>query len=426
MDSKLKKTALITSVCMIGLISGLVLLLNVSGGKRPSSPVPSEPVSSGTPDSLPAETGSIAGGQIGNDLQAFLRDDTFFDPERNPYMDQLLESSGRLNIGVNSVVRDLRIRITDSEDNPVTGESFLVTVEGSGEYKDLDQDGVIYIADMEPGEYQISLNPIDGYRVPAGPVKVRVKDTLTFLPIEDIRLLMKQEADVEGAAEAPDFLAAEKSGDNSQITGMQETYGDTVIGINVSSAQEAADWDKVREAGIRYVIVRAGYRGMLSGSLVEDAMFEQHLKGAQRAGLSAGVVFQSQAVSEVEAVEEASMVLELIKDYNITYPVFLDMQGAGGDGRADSLEKAERTAIAAAFCQTIENAGYKSGIYAADYQLSKELNSKELEKYCIWLAEYRRAPAYDGYYQMWQYTAKGKIAGLKGSVCLNLSYLGNE
>ncbi len=421
MDSKLKKTALITSACMIVLIGGLVFFLN-----RESRKVPSEPIPSNLPENSGTATETVENGQIGNDLYAYLRDDTFFDPERSPYMEALLENEGRLNISVNSVERDLRIQITDSEGAPVTGESFKITVEGFGEYKDLDQDGVVYIADLEPGEYQVSLNPIENYKAPTGSVKVRVKEKLEYLPIEDIGLFMKQESEIDAKAEDLGFQAALKSADQSQITDLQETYGNTVIGIDVSSIQEEVDWDKVRETGIEYVIVRIGYRGAKSGCLVEDTMFKQHIKGAQLAGLSVGVVFDSQAVTEVEAVEEASMVLQLIKDYHITYPVFLDMQGAGGDGRADSLTKEERTAAAAAFCKTIENAGYESGIYAADYQFSKELNSQELEDYCIWLAEYRKAPAYAGYYQMWQYTSKGKIAGIKGSVNLNLSYLGYE
>lgn len=422
MDSKLKRTALITSLCMILGIGGLVFFLNAGNQRKPSvqsSPIPTTTVSGG-------EGITVQNGQIGNDLTAFLRDETFFDPEENSYMEALLDDSKRLNLSVNSVERDLRIQITDNDGNTVTGESFFVTVEGVGEYKDLEQDGVIYIADMEPGEYQVSLKPIGDYKLPAGSVKVRVKEKLEYLPIEDIRLLMKTEDEVEKETEDSSFQAAAESADKSQIAGLQETYGNTVIGIDASSRQEEADWDKVREAGVSYVIVRAGFRGADSGSLIEDSMFERHIKGALLSGLSVGVVFRSQAINETEAVEEASMVLELIKDYHITYPVFIDVQGAGGDGRADNLDNTARTAVALAFCKTIENAGYQAGIYAADYQLSKDVNSGEFEDYCIWLAEYRKAPAYSGYYQMWQYTAKGKIAGIKGNVNLNLSYLNLE
>ena len=43
-------------------------------------------------------------------------------------------------------------------------------------------------------------------------------------------------------------------------------------------------------------------------------------------------------------------------------------------------------------------------------------------QYCVWLAEYRSVPLYQGYYQLWQYTSKGKIDGISGNVDMNISY----
>ena len=48
---------------------------------------------------------------------------------------------------------------------------------------------------------------------------------------------------------------------------------------------------------------------------------------------------------------------------------------------------------------------------------------QKLENYCIWLAEYRSAPLYQGYYHMWQYTSKGAVDGIAGNVDMNISYL---
>ena len=93
---------------------------------------------------------------------------------------------------------------------------------------------------------------------------------------------------------------------------------------------------------MQFAIIRAGYRGSVTGSLVEDPMFVTNMKGAQAAGIPVGVYFFTQAVDEKEAVEEASAVIELIRDYRLNYPVFIDTEGAGGNGRADSLDAEDR------------------------------------------------------------------------------------
>ena len=146
------------------------------------------------------------------------------------------------------------------------------------------------------------------------------------------------------------------------------------------------------------------------------------MKGAAASGLPVGVYFFTQAVNEVEAVEEASAVLELIRNYEITYPIFIDTEGAGGNGRADGLDPETRTLVCEAFCRTIENAGYTGGVYASRNWYNNNLYTDRLDNYCIWLAEYRSVPLYQGYYQMWQYTSKGTVDGIEGKVDMNISY----
>ena len=124
----------------------------------------------------------------------------------------------------------------------------------------------------------------------------------------------------------------------------------------------------------------------------------------------------------MEAVEEASMVLELLRKYKVEFPVFIDTEGAGGSGRADGLDVETRTLVCEAFCRTIENAGYTAGVYGSRNWYNNRLETKRLDNYFIWLAEYRSVPLYQGYYGMWQYTSKGKIDGINGNVDLNIYY----
>ena len=93
-----------------------------------------------------------------------------------------------------------------------------------------------------------------------------------------------------------------------------------MLGIDVSKWQKEIDWDKVKNEGVDFAIIRCGYRGSVTGSLVEDPYFEQNIKGARAAGIKVGVYFFTQAVNEVEAVEEASMVISLVRDYEAAVP----------------------------------------------------------------------------------------------------------
>lgn len=198
--------------------------------------------------------------------------------------------------------------------------------------------------------------------------------------------------------------------------------GSGVMGIDVSKWNGSIDWKAVKNSGVSYVIIRCGYRGSSAGALIEDPKFKANIKGATDAGLKVGVYFFSQAVDEVEAVEEASMVLSLIKNYKISYPVYLDVEASGG--RADGISKETRTAVIRAFCETIQNSGYTAGVYANKSWLTTKIDTSQLSRYKIWLAQYASKPTYKGRYDMWQYTSKGRINGISGDVDLNLSYLG--
>lgn len=195
------------------------------------------------------------------------------------------------------------------------------------------------------------------------------------------------------------------------------------MGIDVSKWNGSIDWNAVKNSGVSYVIIRCGYRGSTTGALIEDPSFRTNIQGASSAGLKVGIYFFTQAVNEVEAVEEASMVAGLISGYHISYPVFLDVEPSGG--RADGISRELRTAVCSAFCQTIQNSGYTAGIYANSTWLKEKINTSSLSNYKIWLAQYAASPTYTATrYDLWQYSSKGKISGISTDTDLNVSYLG--
>lgn len=192
------------------------------------------------------------------------------------------------------------------------------------------------------------------------------------------------------------------------------------VGIDVSKWQGKIDWETVANAGIDFAIIRCGYRGSSTGVIVEDPYFKDNIKGATENGIKVGVYFFTQAITEAEAVEEASTAISLVSGYKLNFPIYIDTEGSGG--RADSLSKADRTAIVKAFCETVRNSGYKPGIYASKYWYYDNLDVSQLSTYNIWVAQYNTECNYSGRYDMWQYTSSGSVPGIKGNVDMNICY----
>ena len=198
-----------------------------------------------------------------------------------------------------------------------------------------------------------------------------------------------------------------------------------VLGIDVSTFQRSIDWEKVKLSGINFAIIRCGFRGYGTGAIVEDNRFKQNIAGAKAAGIDIGIYFYSQAINEAEAVEEASACIALLNGQKIKYPIYIDIEntGTGGQGRADGISKEMRTKVAIAFCETIKKAGYTPGVYSNKNYFLTAMDMTRLNKYNIWLAHYTSKTDYTGPYNMWQYSAKGTVAGIQGEVDMNLSYM---
>lgn len=418
MGSKGMKKIILAMIGMFLLLVAVIVLTNLDMVKKKLG----LPVQEQVQETAATEEIETDSGQIGNDLSAFLQDETFFDPEVR--FKSIETFSGRnVFLVMSSVAKDLRIMIVDSVGELVTGAPFTVKIQGAGEYKDTDEDGIIYIDGLRAGEYSVSLEEMEGYIVPNTITTIQVRQEIEYRVLDDIEYLMLTEDDVEAEKEDKAVNGAEEEADGSENTELQFGKGSAKLGIDVSKWNKEIDWQAVKESGVEFAIIRCGYRGASSGALVIDPMYEKNIKGAIDAGIPVGVYFFTQALSEVEAIEEASMVIRLIEDYDVDYPVFLDSESAGGKGRADGLDADERTKIHQAFLDTVSAAGYETGIYASRNWLNNRLNMTDLSDYRTWLAEYTDVPTYDKYYHMWQYTSKGTVDGIDTRVDLNLCYM---
>lgn len=200
-------------------------------------------------------------------------------------------------------------------------------------------------------------------------------------------------------------------------------------GIDVSVYNRSVNWGLVKRDGIDFAFIRAGFRGYGSrGTLNEDPYYKLNMQGARQAGVPVGVYFVTQAINEDEAKEEAYWVLERVRNYKIDYPIAIDIEAPGLENpndipRTQNLDRNTRTSIARAFCETIQNAGYRPIVYCNVDWAYNYLNMSELSAYDTWIASYRdNNPGYNGKYSIWQYTSKGQVSGVLGNVDRNICY----
>lgn len=202
------------------------------------------------------------------------------------------------------------------------------------------------------------------------------------------------------------------------VNGKQASW----FGVDISSKQGIVDFEKLKKAGVDFVMIKVGGRGYSSGNIVLDSSYKDYMNGAKNAGLGIGVYFYSQAVDKDEVCEEAETLLELIKDYPVKYPVVFDMESVEGDvARTDALDVSTRTELARIFLKTIKAEGYTPMLYGDKEWLVTKLDLEKLQDYDVWLSQETDTPDYPYEYTMWQYNKSGTVSGISGTAGLNIS-----
>jgi len=179
--------------------------------------------------------------------------------------------------------------------------------------------------------------------------------------------------------------------------------------IDVSEWNGVIDWEKVKPH-ISGAILRCGY-GM-DMAKQDDAQFKRNADECTRLGIPFGVYLYSYATTNERAKSEAAHVLRLIKGYKLSFPVYYDLEEPGTEKGA-----VERAII---FGDIIEKAGYWCGVYANLNWWNNYLNG--LERFTKWVAQYNKECYYKGKHDIWQYSSKGRVEGIKGYVDVNKCY----
>ena len=176
-------------------------------------------------------------------------------------------------------------------------------------------------------------------------------------------------------------------------------------GIDVSCFNMNVNYQRLKEQGYTFIIIRAGFGNDISQ---KDEMFERHIRGAKKAGLGIGIYYFCYAGNAAQAKKEAQICSQIISKYraDIGYGVFYDYEEDSiryAKQRGYTVNKQTVTDILVSFCEEIERNGFVAGVYGNTNEGRLYMDMNRIKKYMFWYA----APgattfAFD--FDIWQYS----------------------
>lgn len=199
-----------------------------------------------------------------------------------------------------------------------------------------------------------------------------------------------------------------------------ETYKDedTMIGIDVSKWQGKIDWQKVKESGVEFAMIRLGTQRGIGKDSVLDPYFKENMKMAKKVGIPVGVYYFSYASSTDEALSQASWVVEQLKPYQLSLPISFDWETFSIFNQLN-ISIYNLNEIASSFIKEVQKHNYDGVLYSSKNYLEHMWTYLEQD---VWLAHYTNQTNYEGDYMMWQLSNTGKVPGIDGFVDLNILY----
>ena len=187
-------------------------------------------------------------------------------------------------------------------------------------------------------------------------------------------------------------------------------------GIDVSWHQGEVDWEKVQATDVSFAIVRCGYGNDQEDQ--DDSRWKYNADECTRLGIPLGTYIYSYALDVEEAKSEAAHVLRLVEGYDLSFPIFYDLEDEKYTG---SLSAKEIGDIAETFVNEMNNAGYEVVIYASKYWFENVLTDSRFDQWDKWVAQYNDRCTYNGKYMMWQCASDGRVDGIDGNVDINFT-----
>ena len=174
-------------------------------------------------------------------------------------------------------------------------------------------------------------------------------------------------------------------------------------GVDVSVHNGTVDWQRLKNQGIEFAILRVGYG---QNANQKDSTFEYNYSECKKYGIKVGVYLYSYAMSVEDSDKEANNCLNWLGGRQLDLPVYYDIENDDGSYRQDSLSKETLTNMALTFLNKVSSSGYKAGFYSNKYWLEAKLDMSQIENnYSVWVAHYTSLvqTTYNGRYDIWQW-----------------------
>lgn len=194
----------------------------------------------------------------------------------------------------------------------------------------------------------------------------------------------------------------------------------TSIGIDVSRWQGNIDFNKIKEQGFEFVIIRMGYPENNDDGYDLDMKFEEYYKQAKDAGLKISIYLYTEATNKASGIIAANFIIKTLNGDKVDLPIAYDFENwKNFNGYHTSLHDLSESYLA--FEKTLNNHGYDAMLYSSKYYLENVWMN--IDNSNIWLAQYTDYPTYQGKYMLWQMTDKAKIDGITdNTVDINILY----
>ena len=192
----------------------------------------------------------------------------------------------------------------------------------------------------------------------------------------------------------------------------------TMLGIDVSSFQGEIDWEKVKDAGVEFAIIRLGFGYTVNMELVLDKYFQENLKGAKDNGIQVGVYFYSYANEIEEVKNQAQFIVDNLRKEKLDLGVTFDWEN-WNNFKDYHVNLYDLDNMYNSFKKVLEDNGYKTMLYGSKFYLNYIWKTEDKD---IWLAHYTSKTNYNKDYVMWQFSDKGVVEGINSFVDLDVLY----
>ena len=271
------------------------------------------------------------------------------------------------------------------------------------------------------------LDPIDGYMHTGW---LQYRNRMCYLEPDEKKnqghAYMNERAVIDGKAYQFDS--------DCYATEISSTSDNIVIDVNKKfidvSEFNDVDWVKAKSE-LNGALVRCGLRGSLKSNsqyykkIRKDFKFDKNVSELQRLGIPYSVYYFPTDCTDEEATESAKWLYELVKNLDIKFPIELDVENVNGSngehGRANNLNRKDRTRFLKIIIDFLESKGYNIGIYASASWFDTKIDMSQLSdsaNACTWVADWDAPVDYKGKYWLWQY-GKVNISGCDKKVDAN-------